>query len=97
MIAAPAIEKLHRKSGFSSYHHIYNLKNKCFTFQFVVFRVGRKQDVREEFLKAVASIPWPVLHIGPHRLVELHQKLLGRCPQLLNHLVPLVNVLRLQH
>lgn len=70
--------------------------NSIFTFQFVVFRVCGKQDVREELLKAVASIPWPVLHIGPHRLVELHQELLRRCPQLLDHLIPLVDILVLQ-
>lgn len=42
------------------------------TFQFVVFGVCMKQDVREEHLKAVASVPRPILHVGPHRLVELH-------------------------
>lgn len=79
--------------------HISGFKrvNSIFTFQFVVFRVCRKQDIREELLEAVASIPRPVLHIGPHRLVELHQELLRRCSQLLDHLIPLVNILRLQH
>lgn len=57
-----------------------------------MLRVCRKQDIREELLEAVASIPWPVLHIGPHGLVELHQELLRWCPQLLDHLVPLVNI-----
>lgn len=71
--------------------------NSVHTFQFVVFRVCRKQDVGEELLKAVASIPWPVLHVGPHRLVELHQELLRRCPQLLDHLIPLVDILRFQY
>lgn len=77
-----------------------NLENVCgervgsiFTFQFVMFGVCRKQDIREELLEAVASVPWPVLHVGPHRLVELQQELLRRCPQLLDHLIPLINIL----
>lgn len=62
------------------------------TFELVVVRVSRKQDVREELVEAVAGVPRPVLHVGPHRLVELHQELLGRRPQLLDHLVPLVDI-----
>lgn len=71
--------------------------NSSLTFQLVVFRVCGKQDVGEELLEAVASVPRPVLHVGPHRLVELHQKLLRRCAQLLDHLIPLVDILRLNY
>lgn len=70
---------------------------KIFTLQFVVFRVCRKQDIREELLEAVASVPRPVLHVRPHRLVELHQELLRRRPQLLDHFIPLVDILRLHY
>lgn len=66
------------------------------TFQFIVLRVCRKQDVGEKLLEAVAGVPRPVLDVGPHRLVELHQELLRRRPQLLDHLVPLVNILWLK-
>lgn len=66
-----------------------------FTFQFVVFRVRMEQHIREQLFKGVACISRSVLHICPHRLVQLHQKLLRWRPQLLYHLVPLVNILGL--
>lgn len=84
-----------REKVFSKSKGISEAKN-VFTFEFVVFRVCGEEDVRKELLKAVAGIPRSVLHVGPHRLVELHQELLRRCPQLLNHLIPLVNIFRLQ-
>jgi len=62
------------------------------TFQLVVLGVGGEQDVGEELLEAVAGVARPVLHVGPHRLVQLHQELQGRRSQLLDHLVPLVDV-----
>lgn len=52
-----------------------------------------EQHVGEQLLEGVARISWSVLHIRPHRLVQLHQELLRRRPQLLNHLVPLVDIL----
>lgn len=63
-----------------------------FTFQFVVFRVRMEQHVREQLLEGVARVSRSVLHVRPHRLVQLHQELLRRRPQLLNHLVPLVDI-----
>lgn len=62
------------------------------TFQFVVLRVGWEEDVREELLKGEPGVAGSVLHIGPYRLVELHQELLTGSPQLLDHLVPLINI-----
>lgn len=49
---------------------------KSFTFQFAVIGVGREEHIREELLKAVASIAWPVFNIRPDRLVQLHEKVL---------------------
>lgn len=49
---------------------------KGFTFQFAVIRVSREEHIREELLKAVASIAWPVFYIRSDRLVQLHEKLL---------------------
>ena len=63
------------------------------TFKLVVLRVGGEQHVREELLEAVAGVAGPVLHVRPHRLVELHEELLRGRAQLLDHLVPLVDVL----
>lgn len=81
-------------------HHFSNAlwenKTVLITFELVVFGVGGKQDVREELVEAVAGVPRPVLHVGPHRLVELHQELLRRRPELLDHLVPLVDIFREQ-
>lgn len=62
------------------------------TLQLVVVRVCGEEDVREEFLEAVAGIAWPVLHVGPDRLVELHEELLGWRAQLFYHFVPLVDI-----
>ncbi len=73
-----------------------NVEEASLTFEFVVVGVCREQHVWEELLKAVSSIARPVLHVSPHRLVELHHELLRRCAQLLDHLVPLVNVFRWQ-
>lgn len=64
-----------------------------FTFQLVVFRVRVEQHIREELLEAVPGVSRSVLHVRPHRLVQLHQELLRWRPQLLNHLVPLVDIL----
>lgn len=64
-----------------------------FTFQFVVFRVRMEQHIREELLEAVTSVSRPVLHVCPHGLVQLHQELQRWRAQLLNHLVPLVDIL----
>lgn len=47
-------------------YQLLMVENGTFTFQFVVFRVCREQDIREELLKAVAGIAWPVLHVSPH-------------------------------
>lgn len=65
---------------------------KSFTFQFAVIGVGREEHIGEELLKAVASIARPVFNIRPDRLVQLHEKVLRRSAQLLNNLVPLVDV-----
>ena len=62
------------------------------TFQFVVLRVGWEEDVGEELLKGEPGVAGSVLHVGPYRLVELHQELLTGSPQLLDHLVPLINI-----
>lgn len=62
------------------------------TFQLVVVRVRRKENIREKLLKTVPCISGSVLHVGPHRLVQLHHELLRWCAQLLNHLIPLVNI-----
>lgn len=64
-----------------------------FTFQLVVFRVRMEKHIREELFEAVPGVPRSVLHVRPHRLVQLHQELLRWRAQLLNHLVPLVNIL----
>lgn len=83
-----------RPHSFMCFQRHHDRQTGPVTFQFVVFRVRGEQDVGEELLKAVAGVPRPVLHVGPHRLVELHQELLRRRAQLLDHLVPLVDVLR---
>lgn len=65
---------------------------KSFTFQLAVIGVGREEHIREELLKAVASIAWPVFNIRPDRLVQLQEKVLRWSAQLLDNLVPLVDV-----
>lgn len=62
------------------------------TFQFVVVRVGREQHIRKELLKAVPSVARPVFHVRSHGLVELHEEILRWGAELLNYLVPLVDV-----
>lgn len=57
-----------------------------------MFGVRGEQNVGEELLETVAGVARSVLHVGPDRLVEFHQELLGRRPQLLDHLIPLVNI-----
>lgn len=54
--------------------------------------VSGEEHVREELLEAVASVARPVLNVGSDRLVELHQEVLRRRAQLLDDLVPLINV-----
>lgn len=58
-----------------------------------MFRVRMEQHIGEELLEAVPSVSRSVLHVRPHRLVQLHQELLRWRAQLLNHLVPLVDIL----
>lgn len=62
------------------------------TFEFVVLRVSREKAVGEEFGKGEACIFGTVLDIVPHCGLKLLHELWRRRTQLLDHLVPLVNV-----
>lgn len=62
------------------------------TFQLVVVGVGGEEHVWEELLEAVPGVARPVFHVGPDRLVELHEEVLRRSAQLLDDLVPLVDI-----
>lgn len=62
------------------------------TFEFVVLRVSGEEAVGEELGKGEAGILWPVLHVVPHCGLELLHELQRGRAQLLNHLVPLVDV-----
>lgn len=59
-----------------------------------MLRVSREKAVGEELGEGEACVLWPVLHVVPHcGLKLLHEIGRGRS-QLLNHLVPLVDVWR---
>lgn len=68
------------------------LGTETLTFELVVVGVSREENIREKLLKTVPCVSGPVLHVGPYRLVQLHHELLRRRAQLLNHLIPLVNI-----
>lgn len=68
------------------------MKRQQLTFEFVVLGVSREKAVREELGEGEAGILWSVLHIVPHCGLELLHELWGRCAQLLDHLVPLIDV-----
>lgn len=58
----------------------------------VLVRVGGEEYIWEEFLEAVARVARPVFYVRPDRLVQLHQKVLRRSAELLDHFIPLVDV-----
>lgn len=62
------------------------------TFQFVVLRVSREKAVGEELGEGEACVLWPVLNIVSHCGLKLLHELWWGCSQLLDHLVPLVDV-----
>lgn len=64
------------------------------TFEFVVLGVSREKAVGEELGEGEARVLWPVLHVVPHRGLQLLHELWRGRAQLLYHLVPLVNVWR---
>ena len=66
--------------------------NKDTTFQFVVIRVSREEHVWEEFLEAVSSVAWPVFYVRSYRLIQLHEEFLSWGSELLDDLVPLINI-----
>ena len=66
--------------------------NTVLTFEFVVLRVSGEKAVGEELGKGEARVLWPVLDIVPHCGLELLHELRWGCAQLLDHLVPLVDV-----
>lgn len=62
------------------------------TFEFVVLRVSREKAVGEQFRKGEAGVLRPVLDVVPHCGLKLLHELWRGCSQLLDHLVPLVDV-----
>lgn len=58
----------------------------------VLVGVGREEHIWEEFLEAVPRVARPVFDVRSDRLVQLHQKVLRRSAELLDHFIPLVDV-----
>lgn len=71
---------------------LHDVELQFLTFEFVVLRVSRKKAVGEELGKGEACILWPVLNIVPHCGLELLHELWWGRAQLLDHLVPLVDI-----
>ena len=76
----------------SSSGHRPRLSPQALTFEFVVLGVRREQAVWEELGEGEAGVLWPVLHVVPHRGLQLLHELCVRRAQLLDDLVPLVDV-----
>lgn len=62
------------------------------TFMLVLVGVGGEEHIWEELLEAVPRVAWPVFYVRPDRLIQLHQKVLRRSAELLDHFIPLVDV-----
>lgn len=62
------------------------------TFELIVVRVSREENIREKLFETVPCVSGSVLYIGPNGLVQLQHELLRRRTQLLDHLIPLVNI-----
>lgn len=58
----------------------------------VLVGVGGEENVGEEFLKTVSCVARPVFYVRSDRLIQLHQEVLRRSAELLDHFVPLVDV-----
>lgn len=54
--------------------------------------VGREEEIGEELVECVACVSRPVLDVIAHGGLQALHKLLRGCAQLLNNLVPLVDV-----
>lgn len=62
------------------------------TFEFVVFWVSWEERIRKQFGEGEASVLRPVLHVVPHRWLQLLHELWAGCSQLLYDFIPLVNI-----
>ena len=54
--------------------------------------VGGEEGVGEEAFEGVAAVARSVLDVVAHRLLELLHERLRRCTQLLDDLIPLVDI-----
>lgn len=67
------------------------------TFQFVVLRVSGEKAVWEQFGEGEAGVLRPVLHVVSHSGLQLLHELWRGRSQLLDHLIPLVDVWAVQN